>query len=105
MAEPKWCKQSTSIAASALITTGRGLFYGALVATDGTNGVSVDIGDHTTSGGTKLIPTSQVPSSATIRTGSITPPAPVRYENGLYVTMNNSGTAGVMVYYRPDYGF
>jgi hypothetical protein len=91
--------QSTEQSADATVYTGGGWFYGIILTTDGTNSVTVDIYDNTAASGTKLIPTTVIPSSAAERSASIGFGSPVNFSNGIYVDITTSGTAGYMVYY------
>ncbi len=85
----------------AAITATKGIFRGILVATDGTNSVTVSIYDNaTTNSGTELIPTTVITSSATDRAQLIALPFDVYFLNGIYVDITTSGTAGYVVYYR-----
>jgi hypothetical protein len=97
----EWARYSGSKAASASITTGEGLFYGALIATDSTTGITVNIYDSTTASGSKLIPTTVVPTSSAYRKEAIYPPIPIRYYNGIYVSISSTDCA-YEVYYRPE---
>lgn len=83
---------SGSKTASALIRTGKGIFSGIIISTDGTNAVTLDIYDNTSAAGTKLVPTLTITSSAVDRVQSIKPPgAPVSFETGLYVNVSVAG--------------
>ena len=85
----------------AAIKSSPGYFFGILVATDGTNDVTIQIYDNTSGSGTKLLPDSLV-----ITTGSsdrweqisFNPPLP--FSTGLYVDVTTSGTVNYIVYYR-----
>ncbi len=96
-----WTKGSGAQTASALIYTGEGVFHGIVVASDSANAITVSVYDGITATGTKLIPTRVVPTSATNRGETITPPnGPVRFYTGLYVEITCSGTAGYVAYFR-----
>jgi hypothetical protein len=87
--------------ADALIHTGEGLFKGILVATDGTNAVTVSIYDAASATGSEIVPTLVIPTSAAYRSQAIYVPYPVKYYTGLYVDITCAGPVGFEVYYEP----
>ena len=97
-AETIW-PQKKAGTASAAIVAGKGRFGGIVVATDGTNSVTVDVRDATGAGaGDKLIPTTVITSSATDRIRAIS--VPQVFTTGIYVTITTSGTCEYIVYYE-----
>ena len=88
-------------AASGAITAGQGLFYGFLIATDSTTAVTVSIHDNATAAsGSEVIPTVTVPTAADYRMQAIYPPVPIRYYNGLYVSISTTDCK-YSVYFLP----
>lgn len=88
---------------AAAIVGGVGWFYGAMVATDGTNAVNLNIFDYASVSPTaaKLIPTTVITSSATDRVRLIAPPGgAVRYTAGISVSPSSAGTYKYILYYR-----
>ena len=100
-AQDNAARYSGSKAASALITTGQGLFYGVLIATDSTTAITVNVYDNTAASGSKIIPSITVPTAADYRLQGIYPPVPIRYYNGLYVSISSTDCA-YSVYYLPN---
>ena len=101
----EWCEQSTERTASAAISTTSGVFHGILLVTDATNAVILSIYDNVSAAsGTELIPTTTVTTSATNRITGISIEPPVRYDNGIYVSVSvaGGGTVTYMVYYDND---
>jgi len=94
--------QSTEKTADAAIDTGAGYFYGMILATDGTNAVTVDIYDNTSASGTVLVPTFVITTSATDRVRSLSFDPPVAYNNGVYVDITCAGTMSFVGYYRSN---
>ena len=90
-------KGSGSQTASATISSVAGTFSGIMIATDGTNAVTLDVYDNTAASGTKLIPTTPITTSAIDRVQIIRPPVPVRYQTVLYVNVSVAG-AGTCAY-------
>ncbi len=95
-------KTSGEQTGDAAILVGAGVFGGIVVATDGTNAVTVSIYDNaTTNSGTELIPTTVITTSATDRVQYIFPPRPIEVSNGIYVDITlGGGSCGYVVYYR-----
>ncbi len=89
--------------ADQLVRTGRANLYGILVATDGTNAVTIDVYDSLSGSGTKVIPTIVIPTSATMRGTAINFENPVQIRTGIYVDVTTSGTVGYTVYYNTKY--
>ena len=85
---------------SALIHTGGTMFSGILVATDGTNAVTLDVYDGTTTGGTKIIPQIVIPTSSSNRSFALSIDPGVLVRSGIYVAVTCSGTVGYTVYYK-----
>ena len=97
-AETIWPQKKVGTA-SAAIVSGKGRFGGIVVATNGTNSVTVDVRDATGAGaGDKLIPTTVITSSATDRIRAIS--VPQVFTTGIYVTITTSGTCEYIVYYE-----
>ena len=96
---PHWVEKTAELDADAAAVTGHGVLYGIILATDGTNAVTVSIYDNTSGSGTELIPTIVIPTSATQRTSSIGFGIPVHFATGCYVDITTAGTVGYMVYY------
>jgi hypothetical protein len=87
--------------ADALIHTGPAYLYGIVVATDGTNSVTVKTYDNTTASGTqKPHPDWIVSTGAANRIASISFDPPVPMGTGIYVDITTSGTVSYEVYYR-----
>lgn len=95
-------KQSATQTASAAITTSGGLFHGIIFVTNGTNQNTVNIYDNATAAsGTKLIPTDTViPTSSTNRLTTLSFSPPVRFFNGIYVSVDS--TISYMVYWENE---
>ena len=95
--------QSSNQTASASVVAGAGYLYKIVVATDGTNAVTIDgVYDSLTATGTRLIPDNyEVTSSATDRTHTISfESSPVQFSTGVYVDVSTAGALDYMVYYR-----
>lgn len=86
---------------AALVATG-GKLYGLMVATDGTNAVTVDLYDNASAAsGASLCPTFVVTSSATDRVQYFPFPG-VRFKNGVYASVTlGAGSCSFMAYYEP----
>ena len=93
-------KPSVTKTGSACILESKGLFYGILLITDGTNAVTLDIYDNTTASGIKIIPTTTVTTSAADRIRSLSFALPLHVSNGIYVNVTCSGTVTYMVYFE-----
>ncbi len=95
-------KSSGEKTADAAILVGHGVFGGIVVATDGTNAVTVSIYDNaSTASGTELIPTTVFTTGAADRKQYLFPPRPIEVENGIYVDITiGGGSCGYTVYYR-----
>ncbi len=91
---------STEYTADALVRTGEAHIYGIVIATDGTNAVTLDIHDGTTVAGSTIMPTTVIPTSATQRSGSIGFDPPVMCNDGIYVNITTAGTLSYTVYYN-----
>ena len=83
----------------ALITTGPGYFYGITVTGDGTNAITVDVHNGTTTSGDKIAPTLNFPQSASTKTQTYSVDPPVYCATGIYVNITTSGTLSYTVYY------
>jgi hypothetical protein len=98
----EWMGYSATKTADALIHTGAGYFYGFVVKTDGTNSVTLQIYDGTTTGGTRIGPDFLCVTSSTNRmcvfgTGDL----PIPFSTGLYVDITSSDTTpDYTVFYR-----
>ena len=104
-----WVKQSSQQTTSAAITTSGGLFHGVMVVPDVTGTyVTIDVYDNATAAsGTKLIPTTLVYSMPTsvyaLPYTLIAAPAPVRFYNGLYISVDVSGcSTKYMVFFESE---
>lgn len=86
--------------ADALIHTGQGYFYGIVVATDGSDAVTVETYDNTAGSGTELHPDTICTTSASDRLCALSFDPPVPYNTGLYIDITTSGSASYVVYYR-----
>jgi len=86
-------------AASALSVSGRSVFYGVFVKTDGTNDVTVTFYDNTVASGTDYI----IPDSIVIDGGvgavTIYDDAGLAVTNGIYTEITCAGTCSYQVYY------
>jgi hypothetical protein len=93
---------STVKTATALIYTGDIQFNGIIIATDGTNAVTLDVYDGTTTAGTKVIPQLVIPSSATNRSFALSVDPGIHMYTGIYVVISvaGSGSASYTVYYK-----
>lgn len=99
-AQDQAARYSGSKAASALIASGEGLFYGVLIATDSTTGITVNVYDNTAASGSKIIPAITVPTASDYRLQAIYPPVPIRYYTGIYVSVSSTDCT-YEVYYLP----
>lgn len=98
-----WVKHTSTQTASASITTSSGYFHGILFVTDGSTSNTVNVYDNASgaASGDKLLPTNTVITTAAAnRLTSISFAPPIRFYNGLYVTV--SSTIEYMVYYEDD---
>ena len=94
-----WANNSGEKTASAVISAEGCVLAGVVVATDGTNDVTVTLYDHATeASGTKLLPTFTVKGADGI--GGCCPPFPIRAVNGVYLELSGDG-AKANVYYLP----
>ncbi len=108
--ETKWNGFTVDIArssvqtASASIATGRGLFYGIIVRTDGTNAVTLNVYDSGAANGTKLTPANLVINGASFVSGwSLGLDPAVTYTSGIYVSVSvaGGGACSYQVLYFP----
>ena len=101
-AQTNYSRTSAVKTASALIYTGNALFQGILIATDGTNAVTLDVYDGTTTGGTKVIPQTVIPSSSTNRSWALSIDPGLLVRTGIYVAISvaGGGSASYTVYYK-----
>ena len=83
--------------ADAAAVTGAGHFGGIIIATDGSNDVTVDIYDNTAASGNNIIPTVVCKGSSRIHAIGIDPPTP--FFTGVYVDITCAGTLSYIVYY------
>ena len=96
------CQGSAEKSADASIFDGAGYILGIMMATDGTNDVTVDIHDNATSAtGKNLIPTTVMTTSASNRSTAIAFDPPIAYYNGIYVNITTSGTCSYTVSFQP----
>ena len=77
-------------------------FYGLLLATDGTNNVTVKVYDSLTNAGTQVFPDWIATTSATNRMSVISFDPPLQMKTGISVdiTVGGGGSAAYVVYYR-----
>jgi len=91
---------STVKTASAIIATGRAVFYGIAMKTDSVNDITLSLYDGTTAAGTPLLPTGlTVDGTSNMTSISFSPP--LGCNTGIYVDMSvaASGTGSYTVYY------
>lgn len=94
------CIGSTEQTGDAAVVTSAGYICGILIATDGTNSVTVDMYDNASAAsGTNIIPTIVVTTSASNRSTAIKVDRAI--SNGVYVDVTTSGTLSYVVYYKP----
>ena len=92
-------KYTVDLTADGQAITGRANFYGLYIVTDGSNTVTFDLHDGTSTAGTKIIPTTVIdPFDGTNQTISFG--FPVVVDNGLYVNITTTGTVTFKVYYN-----
>jgi hypothetical protein len=97
----EWMNYSAVKTADALIHTGGGYVYGIIVATDGTNDVTVKTYDNTSAAGTKLHPDMVCTTSSSNRMCVLGFSPPVPYSTGVYVDVTlAAGAVAYTVYYR-----
>lgn len=95
--------KSSNQTASASVVAGAGYLYKIVLATDGSNAVTIDgVYDSLTATGTRLLPDNyEVTTSATDRTHTISfESSPVQFSTGVYVDVSTAGALDYMVYYR-----
>jgi hypothetical protein len=98
----EWNRHSEQTATAA-ITTASGYFGGVILATDGTNNVTISVYDNASAAsGTKLLPTTVVTTSAANRSTAIDVNPAVRFYNGIYVEITCAGTVTYHVHYVND---
>ena len=96
----EWTNKSSQTATAAITTTS-GYLHGIMLATDGTNAVTISVYDNASAAsGTKLIPTQVVTTSAANRSTAISISPAVIFYNGVYVEITCSGTVAYIVYYK-----
>jgi hypothetical protein len=83
--------------ADALIATGWTEMHGIIVSTDGTNAVTMDIYNGTSSAGAKIAPTITFPATPVTQAVSFNPP--VSCSSGIYINITTAGTLSYTVYY------
>ena len=93
-------KPSAVKTGSACILNGKGLFYGTMFTTDGTNAITVDIYDSTTPSGTQIIPQWVITTHAADRARTLSFALPLHVSNGIYVKTTCSGTLEYIVYFE-----
>ena len=95
--------QYSTKTSSALVTTGKGLYHGIKVRTDGTNAQTITVCDDTSvTCATQIEPESVWPSSSTVRKEATGSNPPRRYYKGLYIIITGSGTRSVDVEFTPE---
>ena len=90
---------SAAKSADALITTGPGYFHGITITGDGTNAITVDVHNGTTTGGEKIAPTIHCIQSASVKTCTYSVDPAVYCGTGQYVNITTAGTIEYTVYY------
>jgi len=103
LTSPLSAKQSQVYTGDALVVNGGGIFLGIVVATDGTNSVTIDIYDNIESGGGRLIIPWVVTTSASNRSQALgfSKEDDVTFKSGIYVDVTTSGTVSYQVIYLP----
>lgn len=96
------CRATAEKTASAAIITGAGSLCGVMIATDGTNAVTLNIYDNTAASGTKLIPTRVIPTSATSRGWSLSFIPAIPFKTGLYISVATDGSVSYVPYVSPQ---
>ena len=91
----------TTVTGSQLITTGKGLYHGIKVNTDGTNAQTIVVYDNTSAAGTVIDPSTVYVTSSTMRVQASGSNPPRPYFNGLYISITGSGTVSVTVEFTP----
>ena len=94
--------QYSTKTSSALVTTGKGMYHGIKVNTDGTNAATVVVYDNTSAAGTAIDPSTVYVMSASMRVQASGSNPPRRYYNGLYVSITCAGTVSVTVEFTPE---
>ncbi len=90
--------KSNPLTASALVVTGRAVFYGFMVRTDGTNDVTLTFYDNTVASGTNIIPSSIVVDGGS-KVGTLDDERGLAVTNGIYAEITCAGTYSYQVYY------
>ena len=90
---------SAAKSADALITTGPGYFHGITITGDGTNVITVDIHNGTTTDGEKIAPTIHCIQSASVKTCTYGAYPPIYCNVGQYVNITTTGTIEYTVLY------
>jgi len=80
-----------------LAVTGKSIWYGITITTDGTNNVTLDAYDNTGASGTQLLPTMVVTGSSRIT--SIGEPEGLPVDTGIYISITCAGTYSYQVQY------
>jgi len=94
-----YAKRTLELTADTLVKTGIGQLRGIFVITDGTNDVTVDIYDNTTTlAGKEMIPSWTINGADTYGVLSFDH-APEGFGTGLYIDVTTVGTVTFMVYY------
>jgi hypothetical protein len=94
--------QYSTKTSSALVTTGKGLYHGIKVNTDGTNAATIVVYDNTAASGTAIDPSTVYVTSSTMRVQASGSNPPRRYYNGLYISITCSGSVSVTVEFTPE---
>lgn len=96
--------QTDDYTADAAVLTSWGNFYGMILATDGTNPVTINIYDNASAAsGDKLIPQTVITTSSTERATAISFNPPLRFNNGIYVDITTSGAVTYKIYHNKTY--
>lgn len=94
---PRLHGRSAELTGNSAVYTGRCVFHGIAVATDGTNDVTVTLYDNTAASGGKVVPTFKVTGSDNL--GGIVGIDSI-CDTGLYLAMSG-GSPKAVVYYTP----
>ena len=94
------CIGTTEKTADSAAVAEAGYLCGIIIATDGTNAVTLDMYDNATAAsGTNIVPTLVITTSASNRGTAIAVNRAI--SNGVYVDITTSGTLSYVVYYKP----
>ena len=91
---------SANLTADATIVSGKAEFHGITITGDGTNVITVDIHNGTSTSGEKIVPTITFAQNANTKTQSFGVYPPVDCSKGIYVNITTAGTASYVVYFK-----